>query len=97
MSDSSHPMQPLVTDEKGNRIKTLQGIVDHLNGRVQDLTNTNADLMQLSQKKSMEIKELKSRAIRAEEALNPTKTSLEKLTAEKSRWMKKIKRLEGKK
>jgi hypothetical protein len=36
------------------------------------------------------------RAIKAEQALAPTKKSLEVLTAERSKWQRKIKRLENK-
>ena len=85
--------------ELENQNLDLQVVIDNQDSEIKSyLQKIKAQSCHLrgANKRIAEVKELESRAIKAEQALEPTKKSLEVLTAERSKWQRKIKRLENK-
>lgn len=86
--------------ELKDKIINLQVVIKDQESEIRDhLQKIRNQTQQLSRfgRKIGEAKEMEERAIKAEQALAPTKKSLEVLTAERSKWQRKIKRLENKK
>tara|TARA_R110002096_G_scaffold11951_3_gene43533 strand:+ start:243 stop:614 length:372 start_codon:yes stop_codon:yes gene_type:complete len=78
------------TDIKSKRNE--QGIVKHLNAKIKYQKLKNNNLKKYKESSEEDIKALIARAENAEAALNPVKESLNALTAEKSRWLRRVKR-----
>ena len=87
-----------ITKLKG-RIVDLQAVIDNQDSEIKSYLNDiqrHKYLLGNQARRLSELNTIKDRAIKAEQALAPTKKSLEVLTAERSKWQRKIKRLENK-
>ena len=82
-----------------DKIEELESIINNRQIEIKSYLNkiqSQKYLLGNQARKLAELNAFKNRAIKAEQALAPTKKSLEVLTAERSKWQRKIKRLENK-